>query len=182
MLARTKLDRRGRRQILAFCTPGDLCASHAGVAPHMDHGVVALSDCTLALMPRPAFLDLLEKHPKLAMAFWRNTVADGAVDREWIFNLGRRGAVSRLAHVFCETHLKLEYDGAASPSAFTFPVTQADLGDAMGLSTVHVNRSLQALRHAGLLTLSRGTARVLDRKGLRHKAEFEGGYLGLQAG
>ena len=180
LAARFKLGPDGARQILAFCIPGDLCTVQVGVSERMDHGVMAISPCTFALVPRASVVALVEERPKLAMAFWRDTVADAAVEREWLFNLGRRNAYERIAHVLCEVHVRMESAGLATAASFDFPVTQSDLGDAMGISVVHVNRSIKALKQAGLIGIHRGRVGVLNRDGLTGIAGFDASYLGIE--
>ena len=180
LAARFKLGPDGARQILAFCIPGDLCTGQVGVSEKMDHGVMAIGRCTFAMVPRRIITALVEGRPKLALAFWRDTVADAAVEREWLFNLGRRSAYARIAHVLCEVHLRMETAGLASAASFAFPATQRDLADAMGLSVVHVNRSVTALKSAGLISIASGRVAVLDREALKRAASFEAGYLDIE--
>lgn len=180
LAARFKMGPDGTRQILAFCIPGDLCTLQVGVAGWMDHGLVAIGRCTFAVIPARTITALVEARPKLAIALWRDTVADAAVEREWLYNLGRRSAVTRLAHLLCEVHHRLESAGLTPATSFDFSVTQTDLADAMGLSTVHVNRSVQALKRAGLATFGRGRVTVLDRAELVRVAGFDAAYLGVE--
>ena len=181
LAARYKLGLRGERQLLAFLIAGDFCTVQSGPSARMDHGVSATTACTLAMIPRQVFLALWGQDPRLALTFWQDTAADAAVEREWLFNLGRRNATTRLAHLLCEMHARLERAGLATQTRFSFPVTQNDLADAAGLSTVHVNRSLQTLRRLGLIVFARGEVTVLDREALLATAGFDDAYLDLES-
>jgi hypothetical protein len=108
--------------------------------------------------PTKTLRELNRAYPRLADAFWRDTLVDAAIFREWIVNVGSREAYGRLAHLICEVFLKLRAIGLAQGQSFDLPITQAELGDALGLSTVHVNRSLMQLRGDGLITLSADAA------------------------
>jgi CRP-like cAMP-binding protein len=98
----------------------------------------------------------------LADKFWRDTLIDAAIFREWIVNTGSREAPSRIAHILCEVFLKLQAVGLTSGNSFEFPITQAEIGDATGLSTVHVNRSIQKLRSDKLVSLKKGGCTIWD--------------------
>lgn len=176
--ARSKGSIEGDRQIVGFCIPGDFCTAEAAVAGRSDCAVTALTPCTLALIPAVQAQSMFMSQPKLAQALWRDTAALGAIEREWLFNIGRRNARARMAHLICEMLVRFEVAGLATKDRFDFLVTQADLADATGMSTVHVNRSLQALRSEKLITFSRrGEVAVLDRGRLEALAEFTGDYL-----
>jgi CRP-like cAMP-binding protein len=148
----------------------------------MDHGVLTLTNCTLAQMPREAVIEITEKHPRLARALWWTTLVDEAILREWVGNIGRRTASQRIAHLFCEFLVRLQAIGLAEGGAYEFPLTQAELADATGLSTVHVNRTLQELRAAGLITLKGRLLTIRDAERLKALAGFDPGYLHLTPG
>ena len=119
-------------------------------------------------------------HPRISVVFWRDTLIDAAVFREWVVNVGRREAYGRIAHVLCEVYVRLRAVGLVNGHAFQMPVTQAELGDATGMSTVHVNRTLQQLRGDDLITLRSGSVTVLDWERLRQAGEFDPTYLHLR--
>ena len=176
---RYKTSREGRRQITAILVPGDTCDLHGFLLRHLDHGVMTLTECTLGLIARETLVHLTEHHPRLARAFWWCNVVDDSIAREWLANLGHRSAKQRIAHLFCELAARLEAVGLAS-EWFEFPLTQEELGDAMGLSTVHVNRTLQELRGEGLITLRDRTLVINERARLEQVAGFDRGYLHLE--
>lgn len=169
----------GARQIVAFHLPGDAPDLHGLHLGHLDGDLWAVAPSTLAVMD-PAQLRLLcERQPRIAAALWRVTLVDAAIQREWTVNLGQRLAVQRLAHLFCEVLLRMGAVGLAHGDACAFPVTQADLGEAIGLSSVHLNRSLQELRQEGLVSFERGSLIVHDRAALAERGDFDPAYLHL---
>jgi CRP-like cAMP-binding protein len=169
----------GRRQIVAFYVPGDMCDLHSVPVPTSGWGLEALSGATLLFIPHSA-LRKVASDPVIAMAFWRDTVVDASVLAKWAANLGRKQAVAHLAHLFCEMGMRMEQVGLGSRKAFDLPITQSQLADAAGLTTVHLNRSLKALRDEGLVFI-RGRARIEDWNGLADLAEFDPAYLLLPA-
>ena len=168
----------GRRQITAYFVPGDFCDLHVFVLRAMDHSIGALTPCTVSLVPREAVLDLLAR-PALARALWWATLVDEAVLREWVVNLGRRDARERVGHVLCELHMRLRAVGLADGDACELPLTQTELADTLGLSTAHINRTLQQLRAEGLIELRGKRLTILDAARLRETALFDPNYLHL---
>lgn len=170
----------GRRQIVAFHLPGDLCDLHSVPVPTSGWGLEALSGATLLLVPHAA-LRRVAQDPVIAMAFWRDTVTDGSILAKWAANLGRKQAVPRLAHLFCEMGVRMEQVGLGSRTDYDLPATQAQLADALGLTAVHLNRTLKALRDEGA-TFSGKRVRIDDWASLTHLAEFDPVYLLLPGG
>ena len=166
----------GRRQILAFQAPGDIVDLQSLPMRRMDHSVGALTRCRAAPISHEALRQLIAGHPRIGLALWRDTILDTAVLREWMIGLGQRSAYERMAHLFCEMYYRLRIAGMQGAS-FAFPVTQQELGDALGLSVVHVNRVIQRLRAEGLLAHRGGKATILDWRGLRQAGDFDPGYL-----
>jgi CRP-like cAMP-binding protein len=169
----------GRRQIVAFYIPGDMCDLHSVPVPTSGWGLEALSGATLLFIPHSA-LRKVASDPVIAMAFWRDTVVDGSILAKWAANLGRKQAIAHLAHLFCEMGMRIEQVGLGSRKAFDLPVTQSQLADAVGLTTVHLNRSLKSLRDEGL-AFNRGRVRIEDWNRLADLAEFDPAYLLLPA-
>ena len=176
---RYKVMARGRRQITALLVPGDCCDLHGAMLKHMDHSVKTLTDCTVAEIPRQAVLDWIETSPRITRALWWSMAADEAIMREWLANVGRHDARQRIAHLFCDLLARLQAIGMAAEDQFDFPLTQEDLGDMTGLSTVHVNRIIQELRTDGLLTLRGKRLAIHDVARLKSIAQFEPAYLYL---
>ena len=180
LLARYNLVRDGERQIHSFHIPGDLPdrdTLHVGV---MDHSICALSSARVAFIPHEAITALLNARPNIAVALWRDSIIDGGIYRQWLTGVGRRSAKQRVAHLICETFVRMGAVGLAENDHFYFPVTQSQLGDALGLTAVHVNRTLQELRQAGLITWKGTVVSVPDVEALQHAGDFDRTYLHLR--
>ena len=175
---RYKVQTNGTRGIVAYLVPGDFC--NLDVTPYapMDHGVGTLSVCLVAQIA-PEIIRLLLQRPALAHARRMTTVVDEGTAREWLINVGRRPAIERLAHLFCELHARLQVVGLVKGDGFEMPATQVDLADTTGLSSVHVNRSLQQLRQRKLIELKARRLTILDLPRLQLFADFRPNYLHL---
>jgi CRP-like cAMP-binding protein len=167
----------GKRQILSFHTPGDIFDAQSFMIEKMDHSVGTLTVCKVAVLPHAVMKQITEHHPRIARAIWKDTLVDAAVFRQWIVNLGRRDARQRICHLICEIYTRLDVVGMAKEQTIMWPLTQAELGDATGLSTVHVNRTLQQLRTENLIVLQHGKLQVLDWAGLKLAGDFDPKYL-----
>jgi CRP-like cAMP-binding protein len=179
-LCRYKLTHDGKRQILSFHIAGDIPDLQSLHLDVMDHSMGTLARSTLAFLPHDTVRDLIRRCPRIGDAFWRETLIDASIFREWVINLGRREAYARMAHLLCEIYLRLKSMGLANGHAYELPLTQAELGDALGASTVHVNRTLQDLRGEGLITFEAGSVTVLDWRRLKEAGEFDPTYLHLR--
>jgi CRP-like cAMP-binding protein len=178
--ARYKIFSNGRRQITAVHVPGDFVDLHSFLLKTMDHGVLALSPCRVAAVPHPALEKITDEHPHLTRLLWLNTLIDGAIHREWLTAMGRLSATAHMAHFICELFLRLQAVGRAEGDTIQLPITQAELGDTLGLSTVHVNRVLQELRKDGLIRWQGDALTILDWERLKRVGEFTSTYLSLQ--
>ncbi|HEX2510702.1 MAG TPA: Crp/Fnr family transcriptional regulator [Microvirga sp.] len=176
---RYALTNEGRRQILSFHIPGDIPDLQSLHLTVMDHSLATLVPSKLAFIQHEDLRALLRSHPRLGDLFWRETLIDAAIFRQWMVGLGRRSAHSQMAHLLCELLVRLRAVSLVEDYAFKLPVTQAELGDALGLSTVHVNRVLQDLRSEGIISLHGGSLTVLDWEGLKSAGEFDPAYLHL---
>jgi CRP-like cAMP-binding protein len=177
---RYKLTETGKRQIFSFHIPGDIPDLQSLHLDVMDHSLSSLSASKVMFIPHETVRDLVRRCPRIGDAFWRETLIDGAVFREWMLGLGRREAYGRMARLLCELYVRLKAVGLTNGDAYAFPLTQAEFGDALGLSTVHVNRTLQDLRGEGLITLRNGSVTVLDWDRLKEAGEFDPTYLHLR--
>ncbi len=166
----------GRRQIMAFHIPGDVCDLQ-GLFLGMDHNVTTLSAGEVGLIPHAKLGEIMEVHPRAARAFWRTSLVEGAIFREWLVGMGRRSAYVRIAHLFCEIIMRMRAVGLVHQNRASFPLTQQHLSDALGLSAVHTNRTLQALRGEGLLSFQGGELVIMDWPALKAAGEFDAGYL-----
>jgi CRP-like cAMP-binding protein len=179
LAARVKDMRDGQRQISELHTPGDFADLHSFTLKYLEHDIVALTDCEFAIVPHTAMKAITERHPHLTRVYWFSTNLDGAVHREWVVSLGRRHAAARMAHLFCELHVRLGLVGLAPDNGYSLPLTQAELAQCLGLSDVHVNRTLMQLRGEGLVEFRGGRLDIKDLAALRELAEFDDSYLYL---
>ena len=177
---RYKLTSSGRRQIFAYLLPGDFCDLHVALLEQMDHSIGTLSPCEVARIPRQKILALTNEHPRIARALWMCNLVDEAVLREWVLNIGQRPAEQRIAHLFCEIHERLAAIDLAAEGSFSLPVPQSALADTLGLSEVHVSRSLRALREAGLVSISKQVVHIPHMGKLKRHADFDPAYLHLR--
>lgn len=170
-------DREGYRQLVSVHIPGDFVDLHGFPTGQLDHDVATLGPVKMALFDHDALIGITEKHPTLTRFLWFSTLTDAAMHREWIFRLGRLSAEGRLSHFFCELYARLQMVGLAKDGKFNLPLTQPDLAEACGLTGVHVNRTLRALREQELLVFKNGEVEILNHRGLCTAAEFESDYL-----
>lgn len=172
----------GRRQIVAFLVPGDLCDLNIYLLKEMDHNIGAITAIEVAEIARDDFEALTADHPRIIETLWRETLVAMAIQREWTLSLGQRTAYERIAHLMLEMFLRLERVGLANRDGFDWPLTQVDIADATGLTAVHVNRTLQELRKARLIELHNRRLTIPDMHALKNAALFNANYLHLQQG
>jgi CRP-like cAMP-binding protein len=169
----------GNRQITAFLLPGDFCDTHITLFSQMDHSIGTVTECKVARISR-ATIDELTARPGIARAFWWAGLVDEAVLRAWIVNLGSRNGPNRLAHLLCEIYARLANVGRASNDELILPLTQEELGDALGQTSVHVNRSLRKLAEAKFIAYNRHSLQILDFPALKTMAGFDPSYLHIR--
>ncbi len=174
---RYKFLTNGRRQITAYLLPGDLFDLDLEFRVPVDCALATMTVCRLAIVPRGDYEDLMRRRPRIARALRMAKLTEVATLREWVTNLGSRSGPERLAHFLCEMLLRLQKTGLASENQYSFPITQADLADTLGMSCVHVNRVLQKLRREGLIELSGRKLTILKPDGLSTLAEYDPSYL-----
>lgn len=177
--ARYKLTAEGTRQITALHVPGDFVDLHAFLLKTMDHGIVALSPCRIVTVEHSDLVTLAQTAPHLTRLFWLKTVIDGAVHREWIVAMGRRSKRAHLAHLICELFVRLRAVDLTQENGFHFPLSQGEMADVLGLSLVHMNRTIQGLRRDGLISWTNQTIEILDWDALSAIADFDPTYLSL---
>jgi CRP-like cAMP-binding protein len=175
--ARYKMLPDGRRQILAFLIPGDICDLHVFLRKKMDHGVVVLSPGSAVAIAPETMKRVIDAYPTIARALSWTTLVDQAVLREWLTSVAQRDALAKTAHLFCEIWLRLRAVGLVEERRFALPMTQVDLGDALGLTSVHVNRQLQRMRTEGLIKLERQELTISDPTQLAALCGFDPNYL-----
>jgi CRP-like cAMP-binding protein len=180
LAARYKLTGDGQRQIMSFHWAGDIPDLQTLHLRTMDHSLGAITRTTAAFISHDSIHRLIAGHPGIGSLLWRDTLIDSAIFREWLTGVGRRSAYSRIAHLICELYLRAKAVGLTTDHSMELPITQAELGDALGLSSVHVNRVLQELRGEGLI-VSRGRMLVItDWPGLEAAGDFDPTYLHIQ--
>ena len=174
---RQKLLSDGERQIISIHIPTEFIDLQNGILGTADHNVQSLNRSEAAIIPRAALLELAEVRPAVRRAMWIETLIGASIVREWVVNVGRRDSRARIAHLLCEIAIRLQGAGAGDGAMFDFPVTQEQLADATGLTPVHTNRTIQALRREGLIQLTSGSLKILNWHGLREVGDFDDLYL-----
>ena len=177
---RHKIVMDGSRQIVAIHMDGDLVDlqnSFLGVA---DHSVQVITEAEVALIPRRAVKELAFARPRVGMAMWFDTLVDASVFREWIANVGRRDAHTRIAHLLCEFSLRLKVAGLGEATNYELPMTQEQIADCTGLTPVHVNRMLKVLETENLISRSSRSVTIGDWRKLARVGDFDSNYLHLR--
>lgn len=177
---RQKVSRDGARQILAVQFAGDLLGLDQSSLHVCDYSIQSLSHAEVAFVSHRAIIDVLSAFPNIAAALWRESFIEASIAREWFVNIARRSALGRVAHLICE--LAVRQDAAMlDDRRIDWPLTQEQLGDATGLTPVHINRTLQAMRATGLISSERHVLTILDWAALRDAGDFNPAYLHLPA-
>jgi CRP-like cAMP-binding protein len=167
----------GARQVTSFYLPGDMCDLDSVPSPTAGWGLVAICPSTVLRIPHVELLALTTRYPAIAMAFWRDTIADASVLAKWVGNVGRKDAKAGMAHLFCELGIRIEKAGLGSRQRFRLPATQEQLGEALGITTIHVNRTLKVLRAEGLVMIAERMVEIPDWDALVGFADFDPAYL-----
>ncbi|MDB5677094.1 Crp/Fnr family transcriptional regulator [Sphingomonas bacterium] len=176
---RHKVAGNGGRQILSLHMAGDLVDLQNSLLDVADHNVQAIGRVEAAYIPVEAITALAADHPAVGRAMWRETLVEGSIFRESLLNLGRRDARARTAHFLCEMALRLEAAGLAVRERFELPVTQEQMGDMLGLTSVHVNRTLQSLGADGIIDRRQRDVAIHDWDRLAKTGDFDPAYLHL---
>lgn len=177
LVGRFGQNRDGSRQITALHIPGDMPDLHSMISPIASSALQALTVTTIMKVPHSALRGLVREHPNVAEAFWRECVADAAVLSEWVVNVGRRDARTRIAHFLCELACRYEATGTNVGFEFDLPVTQDQLADITALTPVHVNRMLKVLQEQNIAMVRNRRVTVLDWQKLVATGEFNSDYL-----
>jgi CRP-like cAMP-binding protein len=177
MVGRFEHDADGARQITAIHIPGDMCDLRSVVQPSTASALQALSVSTILRIPHGPIKAAAARYPGLAMAFWRDCMVDASILSEWVMNVGRRDARSRVAHLLCEMAIRLGVVEGGDDVVFDFPVSQAQMADATALTAVHVNRTLQSLRNEGLVEWRTRVVRLPRWNALMATTHFDAAYL-----
>jgi len=180
LLARYKDLSDGQRQITHVHVAGDFPDLHSFTLKHLDHSLLTLTACKIAKVPHDRIAAITEKFPHLTRVFWFSTNLDACIHREWEVSLGRRTAIERTAHLLCELQARMQVVGLADETGYALGLTQTELSECLGLTSVHVNRVLRELREGGLCTFRNGRVTITDLAGLQTIAEFDPAYLYLE--
>ena len=170
----------GQRQITELHVPGDFADLHSFTLKRLDHNIMTITPCRIAIVPHANLERITERLPHLTRLYWFTTNLDAAIHREWEVSLGRRTAIARVAALFCEMKLRSEVVGMTDGNSYALDLTQTDLAECVGLTPIHVNRTLKELRERGLVQFSRGRVTIHDWDGLADIAEFDPAYLYLE--
>jgi CRP-like cAMP-binding protein len=176
LACRHKLLPDGRRQILAYLFPGDMGDPRQVLQARVDYSMCVLWPTEVSMLPA-ASIQRMERYPNISIAMARYSLMQQAVTREWLVNVGHRTAFERLGHLLCEIYVRLEAVGLTREYAFELPLTQAELGDTLALSAVHVNRTLMELRRLKLVTFQNRQVVIHDYHALQAAAGFDPAYL-----
>ena len=178
---RHKVVAGGQRQIVSIHMRGDMVDLQSSLLGFADHSVQMLTAGKTALINVEEINQLADERPEIARALWIDTLVDASIHREWTANVGRRDARTRIAHLLCEFALRMKVAGIAEQTDYELPMTQEQLADATGLTSVHVNRTLKGLQADGLI--DRSTPRFVgigDWKKLADVGDFNSSYLHLK--
>ena len=170
----------GRRQIVDFAIPGDLCDLNLFILDRMDHSVSAITRLRVAEVGREVFHRVVTNFPNITTALWWVELVSKSIHREWIVSVGQRSARERVAHLFSEMFLRLESVGMTDGFSCDFPLTQNDIAETTGLTSVHVNRTIQDLRREGLIVLERRRLTIPDMLALQGAGLFNPDYLHIR--
>jgi CRP-like cAMP-binding protein len=176
---RHKVAGNGGRQIFSLHMKGDVADLQNSLLGTADHNLQALTHVEAALIPVEAILDIAFTRPAVGRAMWYETLVDASIFREWTLNVGRRDARTRMAHMLCEFALRLEVAGLGEKCSYQLPMTQEQLADALGLTSVHTNRTLMHLADDGLISRSQRAIRIEDWPRLAEAGDFDSAYLHL---
>jgi CRP-like cAMP-binding protein len=174
---RHKTTSEGARQIVSFHLPGDILDLDQLLLTTADHTLQSITEAVLAWVPEADIRALIRERPNVNEALWRDTLIDASIFREWVLNVGRRDARSRIAHMLCEFAARRDAAGLGSPERFELPMTQEQIGDATGLTSIHVNRMLQELARDGVIARDKREVSITDWARMRRIAGFDPAYL-----
>jgi CRP-like cAMP-binding protein len=176
---REKVVAGDKRQISAINVPGDVPDLQGVFLDVIDHNIAALSSCEVAFFPHKSVIDLFERAPRVAAVFWRELLIEAAIYREWLANLASREAVPRLASFVCEMAIRLKVAGVSDGYKLPFPLTQAEIGNILGISLVHTNRCIATLREEQLVVFAERKVRIIDWQRLQQRGDYDPSYLQL---
>jgi CRP-like cAMP-binding protein len=176
---RSRILRDGRRQVLNIALPGDFIGFPGCFFESALYSIPALTDCVISPIPFAILIGLFDRQPRLAATIFWSFACEAAMYAEHLIDVGRRSALERVAHFLLELLTRLQVIGLADECSFRIPVTQELIGDALGLSVPHVNRTLRQLRRDELVRIEEHRVILQDVEALAALADFERSYLSL---
>ncbi len=147
----------------------------------LDNSVATISQCRVGFITHEDLRDLCVRYPRITAALWRETLIDASIFREWVTNVGQREAYQRMAHLLCELLVRLRAVDLVEDHVCDLPITQSEFADALGVTTVHVNRVLQQMRADGLIETKGTQLKIPDWDKLKQVGEFDPTYLHLES-
>lgn len=181
LVYRHKITGEGHRQIVAIQVPGEFFDLQQLYVATADHNVQTLTRCEIAVISHGALREIAAARPAVAHVFFATIIAELSMSREWMLNIGRRDARTRIAHLLCELATRLDSQQFPPGQAYELPMTQEQLGDALGLTAIHINRTLKGLVHDGLIERSRHGVTIPNWDRLVNEADFNSRYLNIGA-
>jgi CRP-like cAMP-binding protein len=175
-----KMTAQGKRQIVSFAIAGDIPDLHSVHLKVLDNSISTISQCRVGFITHEDLREICTRYPRLAAAFWRETLIDASIFREWVMNVGQREGLSRIAHVLCELIVRLKAVDLVEDHVCDLPITQGEFADALGFTPVHVNRVLQQMRAEGLIETKGTRLKIPDWNKLKEVGEFDPTYLHLE--
>ncbi|MCO6391078.1 helix-turn-helix domain-containing protein [Aliihoeflea aestuarii] len=172
----------GRRQILGYFVPGDICDLRVFILKRMDHSIATLTQAEIKTIPEKRVVEVVDRYPRIMRALWWATLVEESITREWLLSMGQRTAVERFAHLFCEIYHRAHAVGLADGPTVRLPLRQSDLAEMTGLSAVHVNRVLQQLRKSGVVKFDGRLLTIVNLEQLEEIALFDPLYLHMGEG
>jgi CRP-like cAMP-binding protein len=172
-------DNQGLRQLVGVQVPGDFVDLHGYPLKVLDHDVATMTAVTVAIVPHQQLDAITAEMPELARKLWFSTLLDASIHRAWLFRLGRLDALGRVAHFLCEINARLMYAGLSDGQRFVLGITQADMAEICGLTSIHVNRVIRQLREENLCVFRASLVEILDPDRLIARAQFDPAYLYL---
>lgn len=176
---RYKLLDHGSRSIMGYLLPGDFCDLHVSILGEMDHNIATFSECSVVEIDNNEMDELIEASPRIARAFWWAELVEQAIQRQWLVNMARRPADQRLAHLLCELYHRLRAVGVADGNSYPLPLTQEEIADTLGMSSVHINRTIQRLRRTGYVNFQGRRVTISNVQNLADFGDFRPNYLHL---
>ena len=174
---RSKMTREGRRQIVSFHMAGDILDLQHLFLAQADHNVQLITEASYAWIPIKSLRVAVRNRPNIGEALWRDSLIDASIFREWVLNVGQRDSKTRIAHMLCEFAIRRSAAGLGSPDHFELPMTQEQIADATGMTTIHVNRMLSELREQGVIRRDKRIIEIVNWNQMRQIADFDPAYL-----